>query len=278
MLRALLTDDSISVGGGTNLDRDIYDVRLAAFLSLRSMGSPNVSEPQIDVTLWPVAFVTDHAMGIAIVATVLAMPPVSFGFYRRWRKRRGRFVERLLIGRAIFGGMALASMALGLVLGYYWLVSHGDGANFARIGEMGWARMANSVAGKLQFAILEGMPQAFTTAHWSSSAIDYEIQMMNSPEVKTKGGAFGFAYARTEPATSGPRATFVQAPYWAAVMASALLPAAWMVRQRGFARRRRRADAGQCLTCGYDLRQTPERCPECGAAALKAGSHFTTLT
>jgi hypothetical protein len=50
-------------------------------------------------------------------------------------------------------------------------------------------------------------------------------------------------------------------PAWPGAIALAVLPAVWLSQA---ARRRRRARTGRCLTCGYDLRATPDRCPECG--------------
>ena len=50
-------------------------------------------------------------------------------------------------------------------------------------------------------------------------------------------------------------------PAWAAAAALALLPAGRLTLA---IRRRRRKRDGHCKHCGYDLRATPERCPECG--------------
>jgi hypothetical protein len=54
-------------------------------------------------------------------------------------------------------------------------------------------------------------------------------------------------------------------PYWLVVAVVAAFPAAVVVRRvRARLRARRK---GFCRNCGYDLRASPERCPECGTPA-----------
>ena len=56
---------------------------------------------------------------------------------------------------------------------------------------------------------------------------------------------------------------FVFVKCWALVLLFAVAPAAWVVMRRPM-RRRQWLRMGWCGNCGYDLRATPGRCPECG--------------
>ena len=59
--------------------------------------------------------------------------------------------------------------------------------------------------------------------------------------------------------------------YWAAAvplwLPACLFATTSAAGLRRAARARRRATDGLCRECGYDLRATPERCPECGTRA-----------
>jgi hypothetical protein len=81
-------------------------------------------------------------------------------------------------------------------------------------------------------------------------------------------GRYGFAYLY-QPGRRGGRAYCIAAPLWLGVIPTLLPPAAWFWNYR---RMRRRSKQGRCPTCGYDLRATPDRCPECGTAAAAKGA------
>ena len=53
---------------------------------------------------------------------------------------------------------------------------------------------------------------------------------------------------------------------WPLAVLAALLPVLWLF---GKIRRTRLAQNGLCHYCGYDLRATPDRCPECGKMVEK---------
>ena len=78
----------------------------------------------------------------------------------------------------------------------------------------------------------------------------------------------GFQY------TTGSIAGFINIriiaiPLWLLVPLCAVLPT---FRFLSFRRHRHRLKSGHCLSCGYDLRESKVKCPECGTAINAAGS------
>jgi len=74
------------------------------------------------------------------------------------------------------------------------------------------------------------------------------------------GGGWGFGHdSHRDPEYRYRMFVF---PLWLPATLFVLFPATRLVLA---VRRRRRVREGHCRKCGYDLRATPERCPECGA-------------
>jgi hypothetical protein len=76
------------------------------------------------------------------------------------------------------------------------------------------------------------------------------------------GSFLGFYFLSAKSTGAGGRFQRTTVPHWFLALLFAIPPALHlraMIRSR-----RRRHRAGHCPTCGYDLRATPDRCPECG--------------
>jgi hypothetical protein len=78
----------------------------------------------------------------------------------------------------------------------------------------------------------------------------------------------GFALSMEKPADyPGASSVRLLVPLWMITLLAAIPPFLWLATLRSD-RRKRRLE-GCCLNCGYDLRATPGRCPECGTIPPK---------
>jgi hypothetical protein len=157
-----------------------------------------------------------------------------------------------------------AGIALQMGIGYGWVVAYtsasrtcysatlGAGAvrlmrtNDSRDGEPGWEAFR---AGPSQGGF-----------YWRSYVFNWDQPPHDFLEFKW--GTLTYAHRRL-PATTVSRVVII--PSWFVYGAAAVLPLSWIVRRR----LPRRSD-GRCHACGYDLRATPDRCPECGTVSAGA--------
>jgi hypothetical protein len=101
-------------------------------------------------------------------------------------------------------------------------------------------------------------------AGWSVVRHSYPVPPPPARADVVDANALGFGYDENLSSSRARRDRYriLSLPAWLPALAAALLPAFWLVAYR---RRRRRARAGLCLRCGYDLRASGDRCPECGS-------------
>ena len=93
----------------------------------------------------------------------------------------------------------------------------------------------------------------------------YPERLMWEPDSRANRLGFYWGTYRHDRPHRVSRLLKIGVPHWFAVAGFGLLPAFWSV---GRYRRVRRMGRGLCTRCGYDLRGTPDRCPECGSLTV----------
>ena len=95
-------------------------------------------------------------------------------------------------------------------------------------------------------------PRGIWLTHGSSEADKLDLfSMVSNPVLQGRLPYYG----------SGRSCWCLYIPFWLLVLTCAAFPGHSMLLVH---RRRKRKKLGLCLKCGYDLRASKERCPECG--------------
>ncbi|HZL35864.1 MAG TPA: hypothetical protein VFC78_11180 [Tepidisphaeraceae bacterium] len=175
-----------------------------------------------------------------------------------------------VLGRRLFAILSALSLALLITICTLWVRSYCLEDEF---GEVGWrVRQAGiwdgigiySCTGTLAVYHFQG-PVVCDDLHHYSGTSDAAMR----PHLLHRAERLSFPPSHSKPFRriwqpfGNETIDLVGFPTWLPAIVLAILPA-W----HGIIllRHARRAIPGFCQTCGYDLRATPDRCPECGTA------------
>lgn len=116
--------------------------------------------------------------------------------------------------------------------------------------------------GQTRIAISSTAYRALEVAIESDQTFDRQAVYYVLPK---SGTVYMGIYAGSVAVPAPGRCFLLLCPYWIIVLATASIPAISFIRRiRSRIHRRERTQRFQCLRCGYDLRGSTDRCPECG--------------
>ena len=172
----------------------------------------------------------------------------------------------------LFNLLTLLSLLLGAAVAALWERSYDgrdriiyqtdeDARGRQRCFVLGWSRGVFD----FQHHHIAGLGRAY--AEWMGLHMDHSEPAPEAfaPRPESGFALLGFGFLRPTTKLAPPAVWWrysVYVPHYAVALAAGILPAAWL--RRRWLRSDRR---GLCRACGYDLRATPDRCPECGATA-----------
>lgn len=181
------------------------------------------------------------------------------------------------LGRWLFNLAATLSILGGLAASALWVRSYsvGDSVQFA--SPAGDQQLLRSILGRVHLISHLNLPpytggwnyfsqRVSSQSLWNGGMSDYPAR------VEWHGGFVWQQYTKTYvsflvPGQIAPvhRLRLIVVPYWFIITAMGITPIVRLVVLIRSLTGTRRAAANLCIQCGYDLRATPERCPECGA-------------
>jgi len=170
-----------------------------------------------------------------------------------------RRAARILFHLAAGVSGVLFLLAIGLWTGSYFVAPEFGGG----VGSVSW----EGAISRGEIAVVRTSPDASVepSAKW--------FQLMDPPPDLLANAArvfpgrqisgFGFLFASRRLPNAVQTVALFPMPVVPALLAPLPLAHVLLIRRRR--RRGRRLAAGLCVACGYDLRASPDRCPECGA-------------
>lgn len=188
--------------------------------------------------------------------------------------------------RRLFTISAALSLVLGAVAAVLWVRSYWGMDSVERLrristtansftdsshslvwarGAVRWSASERSVSWHSPKQAPLGGAGEFTQWNWGRAATWGPIwQTRDERSWLSRRGFYTFNYELFK-SFGDERVRGFSVPAWLPVLALAVLPALWVRKVMVPARRIAR---GRCPSCGYDLRATPERCPECGSSQV----------